>query len=696
MRITVYQNSERDESYTTPNTEIRVGRARKDPNKVSVPENVTFIGLANQSISSNHVTVKVSDGGLEVVDTSRNGSLIKVGGKAVMLRGSSQTFPLAGKSFQLEIGAKGVVYLIKFYLDETCGSDGEKTEHTDQAEPTERTEGETASEGEPARASSAKTAPKAKTSKAAKPAKTAKAAKAEASATTAATAEKAVRKSGVLLCDDVKPEDALEGIDLSSSPVVEAGAASVEKKARKPRKRSPAEQDSDKTEKRNKREKAAKKDELKDILAADDEIVMATQKDDVDLVKEDIIEDSSSSTDDDSELEKILDSSESEESVEEEEEEFEGQDELLDAVEDDVLFSSQGEASDLSYSAQPGYAQRRALIPRTRRNLSRFEDVLETLSSSLRKVWAHYCCPKTLETLEDLNIKVEDGLSPSAVEVYFTSKIRRSARYLVAIQCGLPIVNEKWVLHCRKTVLRDESEEFPGLKRYLMNPSVDEMCDGDPVLLRLMPKDWSLPRLLARNHRYPLVLGIADYVIVTPEAVLGRPISESSPAEDIVAIYGFGQVCAHMGVLGCTVVYPEDYDSIPNSEEAREACPEIRKPGMRKLRPDSHAEDVIERIKSAVLKACVPATPRDDDAEMEMEGISGPRRAPPRPLAKSVLILVPPSSDEAYEQYEGLKGDASAVEGLEAAEGVTIKLMARQGIIYSIVTGSPMFDKYLV
>ncbi|TNJ27043.1 hypothetical protein GMRT_12090 [Giardia muris] len=366
-----------------------------------------------------------------------------------------------------------------------------------------------------------------------------------------------------------------------------------------------------------------------------------------------------SGVDDDDDENESLQIDDTEEEIEEEEEKPEELSEEGEAFAD-VPLDSADIPVPTAYDLEE-YTRRRAQMPTCRGDGISLKSALEELGPAARCCWCNYLRSELKETVSELSIHADEGYAFERVDVFFTNKFRRTARYLLAIHRGIPIIREEYLIRCQKTVLRDSELPFPHAAKYLLRPTREEAAQNDPELLKVLPNDWSLPRVIARARKYPVVITCAESVLIAPEAIIGHPMERKSLVDDLVTLYSFALLTAGMGVTRTTILLPEEFDRAVCSESFYEAFPEAHRRPARQFHPCARLSTLEERI-------------------LEAAGPAGEEGTP-------TLLIVPDPSSPHYEPYSSFKG---------VVDGRTFIQMTRAGIVHSVLLGEPVFEAHFI
>lgn len=599
----VYQDESFLHAYEIAETRILVGRAAKDSAQRSAEPGSFFIPLPGPAISSQHLEMVFSAEKIIISDTSRAGTTIKHGGiSKTLMKDTYELDPSSVNRFHVVCESKAVVFKIVVTVNEAA------EEHETGAVLA----GLDQQEAEQDSASVAKQEPPKKK--------------------TTPTTKKPRTESAKTLGPASK-EDAGVKKTTKKTP---AAASEISKP----------------TVKKTTKKKAKKADGL-DIDGEEHESIRPSTNESF----QEFTGDDSDTSDEGLDLQSTDEESESD-GVAENPEESDPNEKL----QIDACFENLDDAPPLAYNIDD-YTARRALMHTIHCDEYSFTDILDGLGQDVKVCWCNYLNEEMKSIVEELNIRQDLGYAADKVNVFFTNKFRRTARYLMAIHRGIPILTETYLQRCRKTVLRDPSVDFPRARKYLISVSREEAAAGDQSLLSRMPEDWSLARVMAKSFKYPVVFVDSYHIVIVPEAILNVPMTKQTSAKDFIALYSFGLVVAGMGVKTVKIVFESEFDRCLHKREIEEDLPELHKASCRALNPNLHLDTLDDRILDAAMLA------------KETDGV--------------VILVVPPPDSPHYEKYRKFRG-------VYADTGLKFIQMKRQGVINSILLGEPAFREQYV
>ena len=89
-----------------------------------------------------------------------------------------------------------------------------------------------------------------------------------------------------------------------------------------------------------------------------------------------------------------------------------------------------------------------------------------------KKVWASDLTQEQEETLNNFDCKILQDYNPRNVYCYFVNKVKRSARFLIALITGIPIISASTLTH-KDNVIKSKTLEYNNLWVELFEPSID-------------------------------------------------------------------------------------------------------------------------------------------------------------------------------------------------------------------------------
>lgn len=607
VKCLVYQDESFLHAYEVAEPRIIVGRAAKDGAQRSTEPGSFFIPLPGPAISSQHLEIMIDTEKIVITDTSRAGTTIKHGGiSKTLMKDSYELNPNKINRFQIICESKAIVFKIVITVNETDEQDETKEIPIAPDQPEVGDSIDTSGKQEP---------PKKKV---------------------AAT----------------KKKQATESLKTSSSITKEDKI--VKKPTKKVSKKAVAEEgDASKTKGKKTVKKKVKKNNKPDADDGENDHVRPSANESF----KEFSEDDNDTSEETLELQTTDGESEHDIMMEEPEES-----DINEKLSVDSCLENIDDAPPLAYNIDD-YTARRALMHTIHCDEYSFIDILDGLGHDVKVCWCNYLNDEMKSIVEELNIQQDNGYAADKVNVFFTNKFRRTARYLMAIHRGIPILTETYLQRCRKTVLIDPDLDFPRARKYLIEVSREEAAAGDQLLLSHMPENWSIARVMAKSFKYPVVFIDSYHIIITPEAILNVPMTKQTAIKDFIALYSFGLVVAGMGVKTVKLVFESEFDRCLRKREIEDDLPELHKASCRALNPNMNLDTVEERIIDAALLA------------KETDGV--------------VILIVPPPDNPQYEKYQKFKG-------LHDETGITFIQMKRQGVINSILLGEPAFKEQYV
>lgn len=608
VKCLVYQDESFLHAYEIAEPRIIVGRAAKDGAQRSAEPGSFFIPLPGPAISSQHLEVVFGTEKIVITDTSRAGTTIKHGGISKTLMKDTYELDLNKVNrFQIICESKAIVFKIVVTVNEAAEENEAAVVPTALDQPEAGDDLNASGKHEPPKkkVTVAKKKPTPESSKASNPAT-------KEDGTVKKTTKRVSKKASA------------EEVDKASKNKVKKTPKKKVKKSDKP--------DVDGEE--NDRARPSTNESFKEFSGDDND----TSEEALEL----------QSTDEESESGAMM-----------EDPEESDPDEKLTI---DSCLENIDDAPPLAYDIDD-YTARRALMHTIHCDEYSFIDILDGLGQDVRVCWCNYLNDEMKNIVEELNIRQDLGYNADKVNVFFTNKFRRTARYLMAIHRGIPILTETYLQRCRKTVLIDPALDFPRARKYLINVSREEAASGDQSLLSRMPENWSIARVMAKSFKYPVVFVDSYHIIITPEAILNAPMTRQTSVKDFIALYSFGLVVAGMGVKTVKLVFESEFDRCIRKRELEEDLPELHKTSCRALNPNMNLDTLDERIIDAALLA------------KETDGVT--------------ILIVPSPESPHYEKYQKFKG-------LHNETGITFIQMKRQGVINSILLGEPAFKEQYV
>lgn len=310
-----------------------------------------------------------------------------------------------------------------------------------------------------------------------------------------------------------------------------------------------------------------------------------------------------------------------------------------------------------------------------------YTNILNALPEVLRmEVWNTIHAAPALEVLEDLEFRVEKRLCPEKACILFANSFKRTPRFYLALHRGIPIVTEEWLHRCAKTVLKDSGLAFPHLRKYLLDPPVEQLCDPSEkaFLAGLQAQKYCLGAVLAQSFRHPILILHYDHVIVAAEAVANKALSTASPETDLAMICGFCDLVYDCGVRKVSLVHDAAHDHVYSAPAFLDQYPDHRRRNFRSFRPNARVPDLAERILQAARAFAAPAS-TDESSQEQPTG---------NPSTRVLFIVPSPAQGPAlYEPYARFKGDV---------EGLTFVQMTREGVLHSIVRHEMLFEEYVL
>lgn len=607
VKCLVYQDEGFLHAYEIAEPRIIVGRAAKDGAQRSAEPGSFFIPLPGPAISSQHLEIVFGTEKIAITDTSRAGTTIKHGGiSKTLMKDTYELNPNQVNRFQVICESKAIIFKIVVTVNEAAEENGADNAPVGPNQPEVGDDPGIVAKQEPPK----KKASVAKKKEPAEPTKASNSTNKE-DATTKKPTKRATKKAPAETAETSKP------------------------KAQKATKKKPKKAD----------QLNIDDAEPEPVHPSTNESFHEFSGDDSDSSEEGL---NLQSTDKESESDLLAENPEESDPNEK--------------LPVDSCFENLDDAPPLAYNIDE-YTARRALMHTIHCDEYSFIDILDGLGQDVRVCWCNYLNDDMKSIVEELNIHQDPGYAASKVNVFFTNKFRRTARYLMAIHRGIPILTETYLQRCKKTVIVDPNLDFPRARKYLISVSREEAAAGDQSLLSRMPENWSIARVMAKSFKYPVVFVDSYHIIITPEAILNAPMTKQTSAKDFVTLYSFGLVVAGMGVKTVKIVFENEFDRCLNKREIEEDLPELHKASCRALNPNMHLDTLDERILDAAMLA------------KETDGV--------------VTLIVPPPDSPHYEKYQKFKG-------LHADTGLKFIQMKRQGVINSILLGEPAFREQYV
>ncbi|EFO63841.1 Hypothetical protein GLP15_4558 [Giardia lamblia P15] len=607
VKCMVYQDESFLHAYEIAETRIIVGRAAKDGAQRSAEPGSFFIPLPGPAISSQHLEIVFNTEKIVITDISRAGTTIKHGGiSKTLMKDTYELDPNDVNRFQVVCESKAVVFKIVVTVNEAAEEhEAEAVLAGPDQQETEQDPGSVARQEPP--------------KKKANP-----------------TTRKPRTESAKALSSTSKENTEVKKTTKKVNKKMSAAASETSKpKAKKT---------------------AKKKVKKADGLDVDDEEHESIRPSTNESFQE-FTGDDSDTSDERLDLQSTDEESESDTMAENPEESDPNE-----KLQIDACFENLDDAPPLAYNIDD-YTARRTLMHTIHCDEYSFTDILDGLGQDVKVCWCNYLNDEMKSIVEELNIRQDPGYAADKVNAFFTNKFRRTARYLMAIHRGIPILTETYLQRCRRTVLIDPTVDFPRARKYLINVSREEAAAGDQSLLNRMPENWSLARVMAKSFKYPVVFVDSYHIVIVPEAILNVPMTKQTSVKDFIALYSFGLVVAGMGVKTVKIVFESEFDRCLHKREIEEDLPELHKASCRALNPNLHLDALDDRI----IDAAMPAK--------ETDGI--------------VILIVPPPDSPHYEKYRKFKG-------VYDDTGLTFIQMKRQGVINSILLGEPAFREQYV
>ena len=140
-----------------------------------------------------------------------------------------------------------------------------------------------------------------------------------------------------------------------------------------------------------------------------------------------------------------------------------------------------------------------------------------------------------------------ESLDITRVSAVFAGRFRTTARLLLGVVAGLPVISAEYLLDAGVVRQLRRGLGAAGASAWLLEPSAAELQNLGPgfadAVARLMPGGYSLGAVCRRHARCRLVLGLR--VVVTEEGVLGR---QAGSEDDFYALAAFSLLLLQLGV----------------------------------------------------------------------------------------------------------------------------------------------------